>query len=346
MTTQNIDIENPDGELRDSLIRIGRLRVVVRCLTSVVYAAVLCWIAWCICSSFWGWREGCVQSESTWIYIAGAFVAFLVLHYLLMYGLVMLTERENRIMRKAVRCRFPDAVYSANVAVPRTTLGESALFELFPEEDAVDVTSYGSITFRGDEGSTTIYDIGVTSGRVTGILNRLPVVGYVVMIYRLIVRPIFGAPVESTMHGFRGMFGTHTGSRACKGRVILLPDKLEGKIGYLAHSVQSCRSRNGARHMVLEDAEFENLFAVYADDEVEARKVLTPAAMRHITNLCRLFGKELLISFSGNRIYYAVPFAGGFLRPSRKSLNDIKVFDRIFYEIDLARQLCDPGSGA
>ena len=110
-------------------------------------------------------------------------------------------------------------------------------------------------------------------------------------------------------------------------------------MGSLAHAVQSCHSHNGAGHVMLRDAEFEEFFAVYADYESEARKVLTPMMMRRIVELRRAFGRELFISFSGDRIYYAVAFPEGFLRPYRKALNDEKLFERIFHDIGLGRRL-------
>lgn len=336
---QNIDIESFDSELRDSLLRIGRLTVAVRCLTAVVYSAVLCWFVYCFYTSFWGWRGESMQSESAWIYIASAFILFLVLNFLLMYCLTTLQERKTQIMRKAVHSRFPDAVYSPKGTIPRTILQKSLLFDLFPTDNAtVDFTGYGKVTFSDESGTTEIYDIGVTSGRISGLLGRLPGIGSLVLLYRYIVRPIFGAPIESTMHSFRGMFGTHTYSTGCKGSVILLPDRLESNIGYLAHSIQAFRHRNGASHIILEDVDFERFFAVYADNEIEARKILTPATMQRITNLRHAFGRELFISFSEDKVYYAVQFSGGFLRPSRKSLKDAKLFEQIFYELSLGRR--------
>lgn len=334
------DIAALDCELRRRLTVIRRLSVAVRCLTVVVYAAVLCWIAYCICTPFRGWSCGHGASDDTWIFVASAFAVFLVLHFLQTYGLAALGERETQVMRQAVRRLFPNAAYSANSTLPGAIIRDSALFELF--SDDADFTCYGSVAFRGGSDPTTIYDIGVTEGRLSGILSRLPAAGFLTTLYRSVVRPIFGTPVESSRHSFRGMFGMHSSPLRCRGNVILLPDRLESRIGYLAHSVQSYRRRNGARHVILEDVGFENLFAVYADDEVEARKILTPAMMQRLTTLRRDFGRELLISFAGDRIYYAVPFPGGFLRPSRQSPADGKLLERLYHDINLGRRLIRP----
>ena len=338
MMVHGVDTEKLYSELRGRLQHIERLRRVVRCLTVVVYAVVLGWIVWGVTNTFWG--GGFVVSEDSWMFVAGGFVGFLVLHGALLYSLTTLQEQETQLMRKVFRQLLPDAVYSAGGTISREILEQSALFELFAEDEQVaDFTGYGSLVFRGENGSASIYDIGVTSGRMADFASRLPVVGALVQLYRLLVRPIFGAPIESSRHSFRGMFGTHVAPWNCRGRVLLLPDRLENKIGYLAHAIQSFRRRNGARHLILEDPTFEALFAVYADDEIEARKILTPAMMQRIVRVRHAFGRGLFLAFCGHTVYYAVSFPGGFLRPARRSLDDRNLFEQLVHEIELGRNL-------
>lgn len=75
--------------------------------------------------------------------------------------------------------------------------------------------------------------------------------------------------------------------RSFKGSTIILPDHLEQKVGYLAKNIQGLKKRYNARFVHLEDPDFEKYFVVYADDEVTARMILTPAIMRQITRLQR-----------------------------------------------------------
>lgn len=337
-----IDIKSLNREMCPQLVRISKLRIIVRILTIIVYTATLCWFAYCLFLSFFGWSIGYEPSGNgnTWIYIMGGFCVFCVLHIALMNSMTNLKDHEIRIMRKALRQMFPDATYLASCSVSYQMLKDSALFGLFNMEDnPIVATGYGCIKFQEQDQSTSIYDIGVTSDKAAHAMYHLPVIGYLMILYRTMVRPIFGAEIESSQHSFRGMFGTYPGLRECDGNVILLPDHLEDKIGYLAHSIQSYKQQNGARHVILEDAEFENLFEVYADDEVEARKILTPAIMRRITKLRQSFGKDMMLSFSGNRCYYAVPIPNGFLRPSRRAVKDRELFEQIFQEINLAYRL-------
>ncbi|MDE7090095.1 MAG: DUF3137 domain-containing protein, partial [Prevotella sp.] len=310
--------------------------------TIIVYTATLCWFAYCTFLSFFGWRIGYEPSgnSNTWVYFIGGFGVFCVLHFALMNSMTNLKDYEIRIIRKALRQMFPNATYSANSSVSYRMLKDSALFGLFNMEDnPIVATGYGCIKFQDEDHSTSIYDIGVTSDKAAHAMYHLPVLGYLMILYRTMVRPIFGTTIESSQHSFRGMFGAYPGLGECKGNVILLPDHLEDKIGYFAHSIQSYKHKNGARHVILEDPEFENLFEVYADDEVEARQILTPAIMWRITKLRQSFGKDMMLSFSGNMCYYAVPIPNGFLRPSRKAVKDRELFEQIFQEINLAYRL-------
>lgn len=337
-----IDIKSLNREMCPQLVRISNLRIIVRLLTIIVYTATLCWFAYCLFLSFFGWNIGYEPSGNgnTWIYIMGGFCVFCVLHIALMNSMTNLKDHEIRIMRKALRQMFPDATYLASCSVSYQMLKDSALFGLFNMEgNPIVATGYGCVKFQEQDQSTSIYDIGVTSDKAAHAMYHLPVIGYLTILYRTLVRPIFGAEIESSQHSFRGMFGAYPGFRECDGNVILLPDHLEDKIGYLAHSIQSYKQQNGARHVILEDPEFENLFEVYADNEVEARKVLTPAIMRRITKVRQSFGKDIMLSFSGSMCYYAVPIPNGFLRPSRRAVKDKELFEQIFQEINIAYRL-------
>lgn len=145
--------------------------------------------------------------------------------------------------------------------------------------------------------------------------------------------------VDSSMHSFRGMFGYCETDLSFRSGVVLVPDHLENKIGYLAHHIQKFNQQNKAKFMQLEDPEFEHYFAVYAEDEVEARRILTPLMMQRITALRRLSDRDLLLSFSGNRLFYAASTPDGFLRPGRKSLQDAKLLKQLYADVSLCRTI-------
>ena len=61
-----------------------------------------------------------------------------------------------------------------------------------------------------------------------------------------------------------------------------------------------------AQRITLEDPEFENLFAVYAHDETEARYLLTPNMMRRFVELSGRVG-PFSASFHEEQLYIAIP---------------------------------------
>lgn len=98
--------------------------------------------------------------------------------------------------------------------------------------------------------------------------------------------------------------------------------------------MQGFKDKYGAKFVHLEDPEFERLFVVYADDEVEARMILTPAMMRKLTELRKSFDRDLMLSFNGNMLYYASETPDGFLRPGRKSLDDEQLLEQLYREVN------------
>lgn len=339
---QQIDFDGLSQLMQTKLVRISRLRIIVRCLTCVVYSMTLCWFGYCLYNAFFGCRTEYNQGNYTWLYFIGGAVVFYALFYVMSVSLTTLNDKEIKVMREIMNKMYPEARYSANKSVPRQILADSRLFDVLGSCDPyISHTGYGCVEFRERNRSTSVFDMGVTSDKASKIMYQVPGLGFLAIIYRYIMRPIFGTRIESTMHSFRGMFGYNDSSLYSKGAVIILPDNLEEKIGYLAHGIQSFRRKNEASLVVLEDPEFENLFAVYADDEVEARKILTPAMMHRITNLRRTFGRELMLSFNGDKVYYASATSDGFLRPGRKSLNDARLLEQIYHEINFCRTLSD-----
>ena len=87
--------------------------------------------------------------------------------------------------------------------------------------------------------------------------------------------------------------------------------------------------------------EFESYFAVYADDEVAARMILTPAMMRHITRLRKAFGHDIMLSFSKNTFYYAAVMPEGFLCLRTQALDNEHLLEQIYDEVNLACRVAD-----
>ena len=336
--THQIDFDALSKVFFERFKRINRLKITVRCLTCVVYSMMLCWIVYCFYSTFFGWDVNYSQGSNTWIYFIVGFAAFYALLYFLNISLSDCTSRERSLMRVIILKMFPDAVFTSNKSIPRKVIAESCLFDVLDDNDKqLTHTEYGCIEFKDSNGGIAVYDMGVTSDKAAKMMSQIPVLGFIVIVYRSIILPIFGKPIESSIHSFRGMFGYHDSSLNPKGAVIILPDNLEDKIGYLAHGIQAFRKKDDARLVILEDLEFEKLFAVYADDEIEARKILTPAMMRCITKLRYMLGRELMISFNGSMVYCASETHNGFFCPNRKSLVNGQLLEQIYNDVNACR---------
>ena len=123
---------------------------------------------------------------------------------------------------------------------------------------------------------------------------------------------------------------------------------------HLIRCKQNCyylfQRKNDDRELAIQDAphiefvSFEALQAneldsINADDEVEARMILTPAMMRRMTALRKSFDRDLMLSFNGNMLYYASETPDGFLRPGRKSLDDEHLLEQLYREVNFCLRI-------
>lgn len=334
MNTSTIDFKQISGRMNRELTRITHKRRVVRVLLVFVYSLTLLWFLFCLFGGYFLASADYGTSIHIGQYIAYGFIAFCMLHFAFMRGLMSLNEQETLLMSRIVRELFPESRFSPTGTVDRNALAASRLFNESTSMADIYTTSYGRLEIPLEDRTMAVCDVGITPLHGNGLAANP-----ITMLYRSIVRPIFGTRVESTMHSFRGMFGYCRVRRKFKGYVLLLPDHLENRVGYLAQSIQRIRQKNGAKFVHLEDPEFENLFAVYADDEVEARMVLTPAMMRRMTELRKYFNRDLMLSFNGDTLYFASDTPDGFLRPGRKSLSDERLLVQFWHEIDFCRTI-------
>lgn len=337
MEQNPIDFKPLSRHLRKGLSRVRRLRQVVRCLTAIVYTATLCWFAFCLFGSLLVNYETIdyETSMNNWKYIMAGFIAFCIFHYAFMKSFNALNRQENELMAGILAALFPSARYAPTARMNPKALENSRLFATPGSDVPISSTCYGYVEIPSGDRCITVADVGVTSSNK----KDFSYFNFLEVPYQYFIRPIFGSRIESTMHSFRGMFGCCALHRTFRGYVMLLPDHLEGKVGYLAQMVQGFKDKYGAKFVHLEDPEFEKLFVVYADDEVEARMILTPAMMRRLTALRKSFDRDLMLSFNGNMLYYASETPDGFLRPGRKSLDDEHLLEQLYREVNFCLRI-------
>ena len=159
-------------------------------------------------------------------------------------------------MRSIMSAMFPSVLFSFSSQLDQRILSGSRLFSSSFSDPALAATTYAYLEVPRGDRTLYIADIGVSYG----LMNKLElnsVTGYLVMLYRYVLRPLFASRYESSAHNFRGMFGWCRLERSFKGSTIILPDHLEQKAGYLAKNIQGLKKRYNARFVHLEDPDFE-----------------------------------------------------------------------------------------
>jgi hypothetical protein len=122
---------------------------------------------------------------------------------------------------------------------------------------------------------------------------------------------------------FNGLLYTFEFNKPFEGRTVVLEDK--GAIGNWRRERKTSFER-----VRLEDARFENLFEVYATDQVEARYLLTPAFLERIVALSGLgpiTGVQL--GFTDNLLLIAVTKKGDWFETGQMMTKQVNHADRI-----------------
>ncbi|NRB46649.1 MAG: DUF3137 domain-containing protein [Saprospiraceae bacterium] len=106
---------------------------------------------------------------------------------------------------------------------------------------------------------------------------------------------------ETYIH-FQGMLITLELDRALQGRTIVIPDRAQQQLGtYLGKKVQE-KGHGSLELVYLEDPVFEKLYAVFGEDQIEARYVLTPLRMQRLVELRSRFGENISFSFNQKQV--------------------------------------------
>ena len=153
-----------------------------------------------------------------------------------------------------------------------------------------------------------------------------------------------------TVTAFRGFFFVGDFHREIYFRTMIQPDMAESLLGVLGRGLQ--RLGNGGRLVDLENPEFEKLFVVTSDDQVEARYVLTPLFMEKLCDFRARVGQNIHLCFVNGRMILAIETDHDYFEPglfgeilSRKDL--MKFIDMLNLLIGVADEfLHHPKFGA
>jgi len=135
---------------------------------------------------------------------------------------------------------------------------------------------------------------------------------------------------------FKGLFFISDFNKNFKGRTIVLPDTAERIFGHIGKMFQSWNVMRGEL-IRLEDIEFEKLFAVYGDDQIEARYILSTSLMKRIVDFKKKSKRPIHLSFVGSKIYVAVSYTKSLFEPRVfKTILDFTPIQEYFEDLILA----------
>jgi hypothetical protein len=140
---------------------------------------------------------------------------------------------------------------------------------------------------------------------------------------------------------FRGLFFVADFNKSFKGTTIVLPDTAQRLFGDMGQALQGLNVQNG-QLIKMEDPEFEKLFVVYGQDQVEARYILSTSLMRRIVDFRNRTKKEMRLSFSASKLYVAIPFQRELFEPKiMESLLNISHVQEYYDDLKLVVDIVD-----
>ncbi len=146
---------------------------------------------------------------------------------------------------------------------------------------------------------------------------------------------------------FKGLFVIADFNKHFRGVTRVLPDVAERALGWFGQKLQGAFDVFERGELVkLEDPEFEREFVVYADDQVEARYILTPALMRRLLDFKRRAGRDVCFSFAGSSVHIAISTSRDMFEPDASRsfldraamlahLRDLQFATSVVKELDL-----------
>ncbi|MDD4294617.1 MAG: DUF3137 domain-containing protein [Candidatus Omnitrophica bacterium] len=135
---------------------------------------------------------------------------------------------------------------------------------------------------------------------------------------------------------FDGLFVIAEFNKNFKGKTIVLPDKAEKMFGGLGNFFQKANWMRGDL-VKLEDTEFEKLFVVYSDDQIEARYILSTSFMQRIKDFRKKANKKIYISFVDTKIFVGIRYRKNLFEPNVfKTILDIKPIIDYYRDLRLA----------
>ncbi len=170
-----------------------------------------------------------------------------------------------------------------------------------------------------------------------------------------LLAPGSDADLKTKQIVFRGLFFVADFNKPAQGRVIVHPDRLEGRIGPLANALQPAHDRDGLVRVRMEDPRFERHYVVYATDSETAHYALSPALMERLAEFREKVRAPVAFSIIYNKLYMAVATRKNMLEPPlfgplasprvfRGYLEDVELFLELVENLGLNRDIWGDGA--
>lgn len=218
---------------------------------------------------------------------------------------------KNQLIAKIVRFMDPSFFYNPDGCVPELSFRSCGVFTSTPDR-------YGGEDLVSGKISSTIFQFSEVYAE-----QKIPYPQ--AFLIRCRWMPIF-----------QGFLFVADFNKSFKGRVLVLPDFAQRLMGRIGQSLQSLNKPRG-QLVKLEDDEFEKHFVVYADDQVQARYVLSTSLMHRINNLSGKWKEGICLSFADSKVFLVISSRLDFLEPPLHStLLDFEVLQTYFETLQLA----------
>lgn len=134
---------------------------------------------------------------------------------------------------------------------------------------------------------------------------------------------------------FQGLFFVADFNKNFKGKTFVFPDFAQRTLGIFGEWMQGLNMSKGEL-IKLDHGEFEKLFVVYGDDQIESRYILSHALMERIVAFQHKTSKQLRLSFMHSKMYLCVDYNKELFAPIlSKSLLEFAHIKEYFELLDL-----------
>lgn len=140
---------------------------------------------------------------------------------------------------------------------------------------------------------------------------------------------------------FKGLFFIGDFNKHFSSETVVLPDTTESLLGKFGQKLQSLNIFRGEL-IKLEDPEFERYFAVYGNNQIEARYILSTSLMKRIVDFKKKSNRKIYLSFVGSKVFVAISYTRKLFEPRLfKTLLDFEPIRQYYEDLELAIGIVD-----